>query len=189
MPTTWRRATRAALALGVALGPALAMAAAAPPARADLTDEDVRRAIEKGKEYLINLQGADGSFAGGGGGNAGDISCLVYVTLAYMKVHPNPAVMQKGLDYIMGLSAEAGLSKPGYSLPMRTMALAYVYPELLSRRRAQLRLKMQEDILRFQVGQTKQGGWRYKLDGSSWDFSNSQWEILACREAALVDDG
>ncbi|MCX5673406.1 MAG: hypothetical protein NTX87_00200, partial [Planctomycetota bacterium] len=66
-----------------------------PPLRAqavaNLTDEMVWRAIERGREYLINQQRPDG----GWGNNAGH-SALVFMTLAYMGQHPNREVMSKG---------------------------------------------------------------------------------------------
>ncbi len=174
-----KRLTTVGLALIVLLAQAPALL------KADVTDEDVRRAIEKGKEYLISRQGADGAFAGERG-MSGDYTCFVYMTLAYMGMHPNRPVMDKGLQAILALSADAGLSRPGYSLPMRTMALAYVHNKLLGDRRTAVRQAMMQDVLRYQIGQTGNGAWRYQLDASSWDNSVTQWPILAMSEAYKV---
>ena len=157
-----------------------------PPLRAqavaNLTDEMVWRAIERGREYLINQQRPDG----GWGNNAGH-SALVFMTLAYMGQHPNREVMSKGLDHLLVQNPDTDFDgRPGYGLPIRIMGLSYIYNKLLSDKRTIVRLKMMEDLRRLELGQNPDGGWRYKLDSTDYDFSVTQWPILAMREASLV---
>ncbi len=172
----------AALVAAVLLGGAVT-------ARAAVTDAQVTRAIEKGKEYLISQRNGDGSI---GKGLAGD-QLLAFMTLAYMGLHPNRPVIGDALDWALAINPDGDLDgRPGghkcrgYSLPIRTMALSYVHNKLLGDRRNLVRQKMMEDILRYQIGQTTDGGWRYGLDATNWDFSVTQWPILAMRDASLV---
>ena len=151
-----------------------------------VNEETVDRAIEKGREYLLQQAQPDGSF-GKGGQHHGGVSALVFMTLAYMGQHPNHPVMTKGLDYLLNLDAGKGFGdRPGYAVPIRIMGLSYVHNKLLGEKRAQVRQKMLEDLQLLIAGQASSGGWRYKLDATDYDFSVSQWPLLAMREASLV---
>ncbi len=173
--------------LAAVLATALALSAL-PAARADVTDAEVQQALNKGKEYLIGLQQANGSFGGGAGNRGYGPSCLVFMTLAYMGMHPNRDVMSKALEFHLNLNPDADMGgKQGYALPIRLMGMSYVHNKLLGDKRTRVRLKMNEDVLRIRTGQTRQGGWRYKLEPQGgWDFSVTQWPILSYRDAALV---
>jgi len=161
-----------------------ALKAAAP--KQEVTEEAVNKAIEAGREYLLKQAQADGSF-GKGGAHHNGVSALAFMTLAYMGQHPNHPAMSKGLDYLLSLNADTGFDdRCGYAVPIRVMGLAYVHNKLIGDRRAQVRLKMTEDIQRIIIGQNPAGGWRYKLDRKDYDFSVSQWPLLAFREANLV---
>jgi len=157
-------------------------------AGAEVTSDQVNRAIEKAREYLINQQQPDGSW----GGQAGH-SALAFMTLAYMGEHPNREVMTKGLNHLMSLDPDrdmdGGGGSPrsrGYTVPIRVMGLSYVHNKLLGEKRELVRKQMQVDLLRIRAGQAASGGWRYGLDAKDWDFSVSQWPLLAMREASLV---
>ncbi len=171
------------------LGAATLLMAAAAPAPARVTDDQVVRAINRGKEWLISQQQGDGSFHQ----NRGD-SCLAFMTLAYMGMHPNRTVMSKALDYHMNLDPDVDFdggagshNARGYTLPIRLMGLSYVHNKLLGKKRDRLRRRMYEDVERLRFGQATTGGWRYALEpNNDWDFSNSQFPILAFREANLV---
>jgi len=157
-------------------------AAKAPAGRAGVTSDQVNRAIEKAREFLINQQKPDGSW----GGHAGE-SALVFMTLAYMGEHPNREVMSKGLDYLLKADVDKDFAdRQGYGVPIRVMGLSYVYKYLLDEKKELLRKQMMADLLRIRVGQAASGGWRYALNASDWDFSVSQWPLLAMREASLV---
>ena len=153
----------------------------APP----VTEEAVNKAIEKGRQWLIRQAKADGSFATSG--NKGGLSALAFMTLAYMGEHPNQPHMSKGLDFLLDLNAETGFQKrQGYAVPIRIMGLSYVHNKLLGDKRALIRQKMAEDLLRIELGQNAAGGWRYELNATDYDFSVEQWPILAMREANNV---
>ena len=159
------------------------------PAGAAVTDDEVQKAIEKGRGYLISLARPDGSFGTGDGGPGG-ISALVFMTLAYMREHPNRDYMSRGLDFLMNVNPETAMGgRQGYAVPIRIMGLAYLQSQVLlvGDKRQTMRLKMMEDIQRLILGQATNGGWRYLLrGGTDYDFSVSQWPILAFREANLV---
>ncbi len=166
----------------------LASAVLAGSGRAAVTDDEVQRAIQRGKEYLISLQQPNGSF--GEGKHGYGESCLIFMTLAYMGMHPNHPVMSKAVDFHLNLNPDTDMGgRQGYALPMRVMGLSYVHNKFLESgsQRGIVRRKMYEDITRFKIGQATNGGWRYKLEPTdNWDFSVTQWPILAMREANIV---
>jgi len=153
-----------------------------------VTEESVDKAIEAGRAYLLSQARPDGSFGKGGGEkHPAGLSALAFMTLAYMGQHPNHPAMAKGLDYLLALDGKTGFGdRPGYAVPIRIMGLSYVHNKLLGEKRAAVRIKMAEDLNLIFQGQTATGGWRYKLDAHDYDFSVSQWPILAMREANLV---
>ena len=165
-----------------------AQAESAPPPgpASGLTDEVVRNAIERGREFLIRQAMPDGSMAKGG--MSGGLSALVFMTLAYMGEHPNRAHMDKGLQYLMDLGADSSFhNRQGYAIPIRVMGFSYVYKKLLGDRKRHVALKAKEDIMRMQMGQAVNGWWRYELKGGAdYDFSVTQWPILAMRDAQLA---
>ncbi|HUU10310.1 MAG TPA: DUF4159 domain-containing protein [Phycisphaerae bacterium] len=153
------------------------------PAPKPITDVEVSRAIELGRQYLVRQAKPDGSFATGN--MAGGLSALTFMTLAYMGEHPNREHMDKGLTYLMDLGADVSFhDRQGYAVPIRVMGLSYVYKKLLGGGRRFVQMKAKEDIMRMQMGQATGGGWRYKLaGGNEYDFSVTQWPILAMRDA------
>ena len=159
-------------------------AQAAPPG--EVTDEAVRRAIERGKTFLLNLRNPDGSFTSDPKWRSCN-SAIVLMTLARLGEHPNRDFMSAGLNYLTSLNADRDFNdRQGYALPMRIMALAYVHNRCAAERQAAIRQKMREDIARVIAGQSAYGGWRYKLDRSDYDYSVSQWPLLALYEAGRV---
>ena len=121
------------------------------PAAAPLTDDNVWSAIQKGREYLINLQASDGSFGPGGkggkGSSNGSYSAICFMTLAYLGEHPNRPVISKGMDYLMKLDPMTDFGrKQGYALPMRIMGLSYIHNKLLGENRTLVRKKITEDL-------------------------------------------
>ena len=167
--------------------PAPAQKPPAPPPKPAFSDEDVRRAIERGREYLINIQNPDGSF-GPINEWVGCHSALAFMTLAYMGEQPSRAVMTKGLDYLLKLDANHGFNhRQGYALPIRIMGLSYVQNKLSAEKRGEVRRRILGDLAHLAAGQAIPGGWRYELKhNDDYDFSVTQWPILAMREANLA---
>ena len=180
LPTGKGRTMRRVLVLGLAV--AVCVGGVSRHAGARVTSDRVNRAIGKAREFLINQQKPDGSW----GRHAGE-SALVFMTLAYMGEHPNRKVMGKAMDYLMKCDADKDFGdRQGYGVPIRVMGFSYIHNKLLGEKRKLVRKYMQADLLRIRVGQAANGGWRYKLNAKDWDFSVSQWPLLAMREANLV---
>jgi len=158
---------------------------------AEFTDEDVVKAIEAGRQNLLNALQTGVAGAGGGRtgeGGSGGATAMALMTLAYMGEHPNRPEISKAMDYLLTCGDGEFGNKQAYVMPMRVMAFAYLLPRFSpsSEKRTFLRMKMTEDCRRFVDGQAIAGGWRYTFPKNTWDFSNSQWPILAFREAGLV---
>ena len=171
---------------GAAVRPPGDMTVRDSPGPAEVTDADVTGALENGREYLLGLQNADGSFSH----SARWRNCytsLILMTLAYMGEHPNRPYMRQGVNYLINLDADRAFGgKEGYAVPVRVMALAYVYRHLTAEQRARAKQVMTSDLNRIIRGQSGTGGWRYKFDRSDQDFSATQWVLLAMFEASRV---
>jgi hypothetical protein len=156
------------------------------PTPDEVTDEHVTRALEKGKKYLLGLQNPDGSFSHSVQWK-NCYTALVLMTLAYMGEHPNRPYMREGINYLINLDANRAFGgKEGYAVPVRVMALAYLYRHLTTEQRARARQVMTSDLNRIIRGQSGTGGWRYRFDRSDQDFSATQWVLLAMYEAGRV---
>ena len=159
--------------------------AAAVPA-GSITDEDVRRAIEKGREWLINQQtgGQWPEKAHWHQTHLGGHSELVTMTLLYTGSHPvNSAVMSRALTFLMGQKLDYT-----YAVCCRTMAYAYALKGIQSAgpKKDQMRLALRDDAQWLVNAQWPNGGWSYrdKSYPHRIDFSNTQFAILALWEAA-----
>ena len=168
----------------------LAMAivgAIALPAKA-VTDEEVLRAIEKAKEWLIN-QGQSGTwpqekdYGGGPGNQIGGRSNMALYALAYVGEHPNRPVISAALE----ASVARGTEKT-YVRSLRTMALAILQTKVKSPRREVIHAALEADAMWLVQAQGSHGGWSYNsLNGSAgrYDLSNTQMAILALWQAEL----
>ena len=164
----------------------LAAAATARPALAEMTDEDVQHAIERGREWLLSQQANDGAFTTDPKWR-NCYTAIALMTLGYMGEHPNRDAMVQGLNRLVNFDTDRDFAaKQGYAVPIRIMALAYVHNKLAADRQAAVRQKMREDLTRLRDGQNNQGGWRYLLNKGDFDFSVSQWPLLAMLEAGRV---
>ena len=179
---------------------ALAALAVAGPARAavqwpdaplaagpaGVTDDDVTRAIAKGREYLLSLRNPDGSFTQEPAWR-NCYTSLILMTLAYMGEHPNRDHMRQGMNYLINLVPERDFNRrEGYALPIRIMALAYLYRNLTDEQKARARQVIKSDLNRIIRGQCGVGGWRYQYNRSDYDYSASQWDVLAFYEAGRL---
>jgi hypothetical protein len=200
---TRRSGGKRPLAAGAALLLAAGFLVAAPSLvragdPAGVTDSDVERAIQRGREYLIGPQNPDGSFtekraAGRRGPSLGRAyvngeSVLAFMTLAYMGEHPNRKVMQRAIPYAADLDIDRDFADlAGYAVPIRIMGFCYVHDKLSDRKKKLVRAAIGRDLAALIKFQRTSGGWRYELShGADYDFSITQWVVLAFREANLV---
>jgi hypothetical protein len=170
-------------------------AAGGTGAGANLTDEDVTRAIERGREWLTNQQqgGKWEEKSYWHSPNACGHTEISGLTLLYTGSHPiNSALMVQTLDYLMGNNIEYT-----YARCCRTMAYAAALKNIHSPgpRRDTIRKAIVADaqwLVNAQHSNADQsGGWTYQGLGDPEfnhriDFSNTQFAILALWEASKV---
>lgn len=148
----------------------------APAARADISAEQVRQAIDRAVGYLQRQQDRRGTWADHAGFEGG-VTALCTLALLNAGVEPDDARMSKPLAYLRGLR-----SRQTYVVSLQTMVLCAAQPKndlLLIRRN----VKWLEDK---QVrGGPRRGGWSYPSPaaGANADPSNSQFALLALYEA------
>jgi predicted secreted Zn-dependent protease len=173
---------RATLACGACLG---ILAVLVAPAVA-VTDDDVWKAIDKAKEYIVSRQLAGGLWPEEklpeGAGEVGT-SETVFFTLAYMGEHPNRDYMGKALDAILKRSLDTT-----YAVSMRAMGLAYIRNKLgrPTKMYEEVNKALHYEALWLVQAQGSHGGWGPKPLGGRdgpCDFANTQVAIHALREA------
>jgi hypothetical protein len=161
----------------------LAMAiigAIALPAKA-VTDEEVLRAIEKAKEWLIN-QGQNGTWPQEVDAYPGGRSNMALHSLAYVGEHPNRPVISAAME----ASIARGTEKT-YVRCFRAMALAILQTKVQSPKREVIHAALEVDAKWLISAQGKEGGWNYTLvdKDKRYDLSNTQLAILALWQAEL----
>jgi len=178
-----RRLSLLIVVAGFLLAPALARDALA------VTDEDVMKAVEKAKQFLISQQGADGYWPEPGTyyraqpPNCGNSEMAMY-TLVYTGEHPNRPHIEKGIQALMYRNLNYT-----YAISMRAMAYAILLQQpgkAVGAKRDMLRNALKADVQWLVTSQGTLGGWDYNQFSGRYDFSNSQLAILALREAALA---
>jgi hypothetical protein len=165
-------AQRACLALALA-----ALLFGRPAAvHAEVTAQQVRDAIERGKDYLLRTQKRDGSwreldmYPGG-------ISALCVVALVYSGVPPEDPAIRRAVEYLRTIPPQKT-----YTVAVQTMAFAAASPE-----RDFLRIQSNAEWLQRAQIKTPGGSgmWGYDQNGlNGGDNSNTQYALLALRDAA-----
>ena len=176
--------------LAVLVAAPAAFAAKPDAKKTGVTDEAVRKAIEKGVQYLIKQQQPDGAWQEKQYSHTQQPcghSELALLTLIYTGEHPNREYVSKALDAI--------ISRPldyTYAICCRAMALAHVQNKLVGQKRDLIRAALQRDVRWLVSSQGPKGGWGYTgMSGARTsrvyeDLSNTQLVILALREASLA---
>ena len=147
-----------------------------------VTDEEVVRAIEKAREWLIN-QGQNGTWPQEDGGYPGGRSNMALHALAYVGEHPNRPVISSAME----ASITRGTEKT-YVRAFRTMALAILQTKVRSPKREIIHAALAADAQWLVQAQGSHGGWNYdSLHGHAgrFDLSNTQLAILALWQAEL----
>jgi hypothetical protein len=168
------------LAVGLVL---LAGAVATPAARAQdagLSPERVRKAIRDGVEYLRSRQ-RDGNWEHqwAPGGNEGGVTSLALLALLECGVDPQEDVIVRGLQYLRGLEP-----RKTYATALQTMVFCKASPKedqvLIKRNIEWFRRTAKRDAGKRVIG------WEYPGQNPVPDNSNSQYAILALREAEVA---
>ncbi len=165
------RLTVVALAMGL-------IGSVVGPAQADVTAEQVRKAIDRGTAYLWGQQLDDGGWSDDMRlGQPGGISALCTLALLDAGVEPTDEKMQKALNNLRKIRPERT-----YVVSLQTMAFARAEPE----RDRELILRNVKWLERTQIAEGMyKGAWSYPGIGDG-DNSNSQFALLALHEAERV---
>jgi len=152
--------------LGVLLGPIVTVA------RADLSPEEVRAAIDRGVAYLKGHQKDDGTWSDYPG-QPGGITCLCTLAMLSAGVDPQDPQLQNALKAIRRL-------RPGqtYVVSLQTMVLCRAEPEKDQVLIGQNVKWLEEKQIRAGL---RSGAWSYPVGNG--DNSNSQFALLALYEA------
>ncbi|MFW6163264.1 MAG: prenyltransferase/squalene oxidase repeat-containing protein [Planctomycetota bacterium] len=181
----------AALALGILAAPvSTARAAAAAPGGqvqvAELSPE-AEQAINRGLRYLAAHQNPDGSW-----GNRHQVAITSLSLMAFMLQGHFPkkgeygTLLDKGVDFLLGRSAQGGgyMGSHNYGMyehALATLALSEVWG-MSDRKEIRDAIKRAvEIILR---SQNKEGGWRYHPRPESADISVTVMQVVALASAS-----
>ena len=144
--------------------------------RAEVTAEQVRKAIDRGAHYLLGQQRNDGSWPDMIG-QSGGVSALCTLALLNAGVEPDDENMQKALNHLRKIKPQWT-----YVVSLQTMVFARAEPEkdrvLIGRN-----VKWLENT-QILEGPYK-GAWTYPGVGGG-DNSNSQFALLALHEAERI---
>lgn len=162
------------------IGPVLLVAtlgAIVRPARAEVTAEQVREAIERGVEYLKRQQRNDGSWPDNPGRYPGGVTALCTLALLNAGVEPDDAKVRAALACLRKVEPDTT-----YVVSLQTMVFCRATPDrdrwLIDRN-----VKWLES---HQIsGGLTRGSWTYS-SGLAGDNSNSQFAVLALHEAERV---
>lgn len=144
-----------------------------PASGAELTSEQVKRAIDRGVSHLKSLQNERGgwqeiSISSG-------VSALSTLALINSGVPIDDPFVQRGLEYVRAMD-----SKKTYAVSLQTMVLCAADPK---RDHYQIRENVRL-LSKSQVRKgTFKGGWSYSGNAGTADNSNAQFALLALHEA------
>lgn len=147
------------------------------PVAAELTDTEVRDAINRGKIFLQHEQKSDGHWAEHSIYVGGVTSLSALALLNSGEDVKSPSI-QKALNYLRGLGEPSTV----YATSLQTMVLCAAEPEKDARIIGR-NVRWLEDVqLR---GGKREGAWSYGSRGSG-DNSNTQFALLALHEAHRI---
>ncbi len=151
------------------------------PARADVTAEQVREAIDRAVAYLKRQQKPNGSFHPPYEGQRGGVTALCTLALLNAGVEPDEEHVRRALDYLEKIRPEKT-----YVVSLQTMVFAKADPQryrsLIARNVAWL------ESTQIKQGNGRLGAWSYPGPGlgRGGDPSNSQFALLALHEAERI---
>ena len=171
--------------VGVAVIALLAVALAAAPVQAQVTAEQVRKAIERGQKFLADNQRGDGSWPESAFPNGG-VSSLVMLALLESGMKPDHPVIEQGLKYLHTVrptKSRGPGSSNTYVVSLQTMVYCLSQPEKEIGR-------IKDNVAWLEDVQWKSGPmagmWGYGVD-SRGDNSCTQFALLGLREAAELE--
>jgi len=173
----------------VAVMATIAIALAGAPAVGEVTDRDVRQAIEQGVKFLKENQDKVRGGWSEHPAQPGGLSALCTLALLNAGVTVDDPAMVKALDYIRSFNAP----DMTYSVALRTMVLCAAEPkkDLLTIRGNVKWLEAAQLTDATSSARGRKGMWTYSLRGPgdnlyTGDNSNTQFALLALNEAERV---
>lgn len=145
---------------------------------AELSAAAVLQAIEAGKRHLLDAQKPDGSWTTGTGHRTG-VTCLAVLAMLNSGATANDPPIRKALDHLRRLPA----NEPDETYEVSLLLMALVAAKAEGRGDQPRIAQLAERLESFQSRGAGAGGWSYGAGGSP-DLSNSQFAVLALREAA-----
>ncbi len=164
--------------LAVAIAPTISLQAADP---AGVSAQQVARAIERGRKFLLSKQSKNGSWTGYPA-QPGAMTALCTLALINAGEDPQSPQIQKSLTYLRQL----GKPTKTYATSLQTMVFCAASPDrdmTLIRRNAEWLQAVQV------TDGPRKGSWTYSNPGkhsNSGDNSNAQFALLALHEAERV---
>jgi hypothetical protein len=163
------------LVLVVSLG--IARPAAAQN-KGDVTAEQIRTAIDRGRDFLLRTQNQNGSWPDYGA-FPGGVTALCTLALLNAGVPLSDPQMQRALDYVRNIPPDKT-----YVVALQTMVLCMAEPQkdlLLIKRNA----TWLEDSQK-KANADRTGSWGYGPQLGTGDRSNTQFAMLALHEAERI---
>ena len=156
------------------------------PAGAQVTAEAVRRAVDRGRDYLLQRQQGDGSWPEGAHPRGG-VTALVMLALLESGVKPDHPRIDHGLRYLRTIRPSGTKLQQGantYVVSLQTMVFCLARPqEDLGR--------IKENVAWLEEAQIKTGAtagmWDYGTFKTRGDNSCTQYALLGLREAAELE--
>ena len=133
---------------------------------------EVPQAIERAQTYLLSQQGRDGSWGAGYASNSYGLHCLTLLALTNSGLTADDPAIARGLEYLRA-------QRP----PARTYELSMAIQAYVSAGQKEDLPRVGRMALTLQRMQAPSGGWHYQKS-RSWDNSNTQFAVLALRDAA-----
>lgn len=149
-------------------------------AHAELTPEQVRRAIARAIDYFKHEQKGDGSFPVGGvhlADYSGGSTTLATLALLTAGVPPTDPQVKQALIYLRSKVPQ----KRTYVVSLQTMALC------AAGSKTDLGL-IRSNVKWLEKAQQHDGRWGYEMAGENRDLSNTQFALLAMHEAERFSD-
>ena len=149
---------------------------------ADLSELDVKQAIERAKKFLLKEQAQDGSWVAEADVRTG-ITSLCVLSLLNSGMSPQDGPVRRGLQYLRSRSADDfGGKYETYQVSLLIMALSAAKEKADGVKIAELAQRLEDG----QITAENSGAWSYLLRNGrqmGGDQSNTQFAILGLREA------
>ena len=168
-----------------------------PTLHADPVEDEVDKAIERGLEYLLASQRADGTYGQGAGETAAVPALAAMACLATGHVPGDMkygVLIERSLDYILSIQNASGYfgEKSGgkmYAHAIATLLLTELSGMVDAEHQAKIDVALPKAVRVILDAQNVPkrdkhvGGWRYTPDAKDSDTSCSGWCLMALRSA------